>query len=366
VSSLGIKRWQQRACDELTVDTVHSWNARAAWFELFHRARGYEGWPLILKRNCWFERVVEEFLDDRAFDVPRTEEGILFSYSYTAYRPFRAAKRRGWKTILGQIDPGPVEERLVAKLQQDSPYADAEWNTAPPEYWNRWCDECDLADRIIVNSQWSKRALVQEGVPSRKIEIVPLAYEQGPPNNGFVREYPCRFTPARPLRVLFLGQANLRKGMGILLDAMRRMNIPEVEFWIVGETSVNVPPNLKNQPNIRWEGSVPRNRAMDYYRAADVFVFPTLSDGFGLTQLEAQKWKLPLIVSRFCGEVARNGENGIVLDEISVDSLEAAITRISKDPAQLAEMSRRSGIDQQFTLSALSKKLISIAEDIDP
>ena len=54
-----------------------------------------------------------------------------------------------------------------------------------------------------------------------------------------------------------------------------------------------------------------------FYKEADVFILPTLSDGFGLTQLEAQSWKLPVIASRHCGEVVRDGENGVVLEEVS-------------------------------------------------
>jgi glycosyltransferase involved in cell wall biosynthesis len=46
-----------------------------------------------------------------------------------------------------------------------------------------------------------------------------------------------------------------------------------------------------------------------FYERADLFLFPTLSDGFGLTNLEAQAWSLPIVASRFCGEVVRDGVN---------------------------------------------------------
>ena len=72
-----------------------------------------------------------------------------------------------------------------------------------------------------------------------------------------------------------------------------------------------------NSPNIRWIGGVPRSRVKDYYQEADVFLFPTLSDGFGLTQLEAQAWKLPLIVSPFCGKIVQDNINGLILSEVT-------------------------------------------------
>ena len=54
------------------------------------------------------------------------------------------------------------------------------------------------------------------------------------PNDGFRRKYPVKFTFSRPLRVLFLGQINLRKGIGPLLDAVRALRGEPIEFRIRG------------------------------------------------------------------------------------------------------------------------------------
>ena len=62
---------------------------------------------------------------------------------------------------------------------------------------------------------------------------------------------------------------------------------------------------------------VTRKQAAEFYRDADVFILPTLSDGFAITQLEAQAHGLPVIASKNCGKVVENGVNGIILDEPS-------------------------------------------------
>jgi glycosyltransferase involved in cell wall biosynthesis len=164
------------------------------------------------------------------------------------------------------------------------------------------------------------------------------------------------------MRVLFLGQANLRKGTSVLIDVMRRMRQAEVEFWIVGDVSVPVPVSVQSQENIRWVGSVPRSEAQNYYREADVFVLPTYSDGFALTQLEAQAWKLPLITSPYCGDVVRNGRNGILFSTVTADALEFALDRLSKDPSQLLAMSQESRVEERFSLSALSQALSELGD----
>ncbi|MFL6501274.1 MAG: glycosyltransferase, partial [Candidatus Udaeobacter sp.] len=165
-------------------------------------ARNSRGWPKILSRNRWFQRKVVSFL--RSQLAPFTSQLVLCSYSYTALEPFRYAKANGWKTLLLQIDPGPEEERIVAEEAARVPQLRGDGHRAPPEYWSFWRQECELADRIIVNSEWSREGLVRGGVPAENISIIPLAYEEPAVGRDaeprLPRDYPDRFTAERPLR----------------------------------------------------------------------------------------------------------------------------------------------------------------------
>ena len=79
--------------------------------------------------------------------------------------------------MLVQIDPGPEEENIVAEEAARAPELAGAWQPAPPEYWASWREECKLADRIVVNSEWSREGLIRGGVPAEKISIIPLVYE---------------------------------------------------------------------------------------------------------------------------------------------------------------------------------------------
>ena len=79
--------------------------------------------------------------------------------------------------MLVQIDPGPEEERIVAEEAARVPELAGDWQPAPAEYWTCWREECELADRIVVNSEWSREGLIRGGVPAEKISVIPLAYE---------------------------------------------------------------------------------------------------------------------------------------------------------------------------------------------
>jgi glycosyltransferase involved in cell wall biosynthesis len=350
--------------DNLNGATVRSGNSGLLRFELVARLRGLRGWALTMARNRWFQRHAVTCLENfsrKSVVRGQSSSGpvTVFAYSYAALEPFRWARAHGWRTVLGQIDPGVIEERIVEGLCQRRPELAPDWQPAPPEYWKLWREESQLADRIIVNSEWSRKALLQERVPEEKLRLIPLAFEGPVESSRFEREVPRHFTSERPLRVLFLGQINLRKGISPALEAVRLLRGAPAEFWLVGPEQIRVSKDLRTNPQVRWYGPVARGAAADYYRRADVFLFPTFSDGFGLTQLEAQAWGLPVIASRQCGEVVQDGVNGFLLPEVSGPAIAAVLRQLLANPERLSQMAAASRVDTRFSLNALADNLLA-------
>ncbi len=350
---------RERFHPDLAGARVRAWNAELIAFELTAKTKRLSGWPLIIARNNWFQGKVISFLSGSQRSAPGSQP-VLFSYSYTALEPFRLAKSRGWKTVLGQIDPGPVEERIVAEEVAREPELGSGWKPAPTEYWENWRKECELADHIIVNSEWSRTALVEAGIANEKLSIIPLAYDHAVKSEVTEKNYPERFSRQRPLRVLFLGQVNLRKGISRLLKATNRMRDDAVEFWIVGPAQIRVPTEFQSCSRIRWFGPVPRNSASKFYEQADVFILPTLSDGFAITQLEALAHRVPVIASRHCGEVVRHGVNGLLLPDATAEAIELALRFCLENPQELAAFSAAAAVDQRHTVRNLTDALASL------
>jgi glycosyltransferase involved in cell wall biosynthesis len=339
---------------------VRAWNAGLLAFELSARLKRLSGWPLIVARNHWFQQKVVAYLCNYE---PRSDnkEPTVFSYSYASREIFCFAKSHSWRTVLGQIDPGPEEEAIVAEEVARVPELAGEWHSAPADYWKAWREECDAADRIIVNSQWSRSCLVKAGVNDSKLFVTPLAYESPITDTRITRKYPSHFTPDRPLRVLFLGQINLRKGIARLLKAARSFQSQPVDFLMAGPIQINIPEDLRLNPKIRWVGPVTRSKVRNYYEQADVFILPTLSDGFGLTQLEALAHRLPVITSRQCGEVVIDRVNGLLLEEPTAAAIEEALRFCLHHPNQLAQFSENAKVGERFSLSCLGAKLCALA-----
>jgi glycosyltransferase involved in cell wall biosynthesis len=350
----------ERFHTDLTEASVRAWNAGLLALELTARLKRLSGWPLIVARNHWFQRKVVSFLADCE---PRTDnrEPTLFSYSYTALEPFRFAKSRGWGTVLGQIDPGPQEENIVAEEVAHESALAGGWVPAPASYWSDWREECALADRILVNSQWSRSCLLKVGINDSKLFVIPLAYQSPMTDTPIIRDYPRHFTPDRPLRVLFLGQISLRKGIARLLKVARSFQSEPIEFLMIGAIQIDIPEDLRSNPKIQWIGPVARNSVRKYYGQADVFILPTLSDGFGLSQLEALAHRLPVIASRQCGEVVIDHVNGLLLEEPTAAAIEEALRFCLDNPDRLAQFSENATVGERFSLSYFGTRLCALA-----
>ena len=191
---------------------------------------------------------------------------------------------------------------------------------------------------MIANSSWSATLLDRAGIPKKKLRVVPLAYRNGFPFDKSTRSYPEAFSAARPLNLLFLGQVNLRKGALELIEVMRRLENLPLQLDVVGPIEFGLQDNLKLPTNVKLIGPVARGAVEEHYCQADLLVLPTHSDGFAITQLEALARGLPVMASRHCGDVITDGENGRVIDAVTMDAIEAGLRWALDHPRALADM----------------------------
>lgn len=101
-----------------------------------------------------------------------------------------------------------------------------------------------------------------------------------------------------------------------------------------------------------------RDRTTDVYRSAHLFVLPTLSDGFAITQLEAMAHGLPVIATPNCGAVVTPGSDGLIVPAGDAEALAAAIVGLDDDRPRLEEMGRMAvSKAAMFPLSAFGERL---------
>jgi glycosyltransferase involved in cell wall biosynthesis len=168
--------------------------------------------------------------------------------------------------------------------------------------------------------------------------VVPLCYEPGslpaPPPRA-------ANSAARPLTVLWIGQIILRKGIPYLFEAAAKLIKSNVRFIVAGRVGISTKGVCAAPANVTILGHITHAQAARQFSEADVFVLPTVSDGFALTQLEAMSFGLPVITTPNCGDVVTHGMDGLIVPPRDSQALADAIASLEGNRPRLREMSAR-------------------------
>lgn len=245
----------------------------------------------------------------------------FFGFSSASLEALVEARRLGALAVLDEIAPTHLEDRIMAEEQARFPGWEPTGAPTPRLFLERLQAEWEAANRIMVNSAWTRSALVSEGVPSDKIHVVPIIYEADPAHAAVKTR-----RMGEPLRVLWLGTLCLRKGLPYAIEAARCLQGAPVTFTFAGPAQVDLSA-IDWPDNVTYVGQVPRVEVPALWRSHHLFILPTVSDGFAITQIEAAAHGLPLIVTPNCGDVVEDGRSGLLVPPRDAGALADAIRR---------------------------------------
>jgi len=188
--------------------------------------------------------------------------------------------------------------------------------------------ELALADVIFVASSFTKKTLESYSGNLPEIKVIPYGFPE-------VKAYK-KYQPLanRKLKVLFIGGLSQRKGLSYLFDAVAEMP-NEVALTVVGQKAV---PNCKalNQAleKHHWISSLSHEAVLACMREHDVFVFPSLFEGFGLVITEAMSQGIPVITTdRTAGpDLIKHGEDGWIVPSGSSEAIKKVLNEILQKP----------------------------------
>lgn len=131
---------------------------------------------------------------------------------------------------------------------------------------------------------------------------LPLVY--GRNSTAIPDEPAARNADRAVVEILAVGQAIRRKGFDIVIDAMAQLEDLPCRLTVVGEGEQReaLARRAAGRGNVRVAGALPSDRILDAYRQADLFLFPTRSDVFGLVLVEAMGAGLATIASTSPGD----------------------------------------------------------------
>jgi glycosyltransferase involved in cell wall biosynthesis len=211
----------------------------------------------------------------------------------------------------------------------------------------------DNADLLVCPSLFVRNDLIDNfGIALERTAIVPYAVS---------RQWLELDTHPERGRVLFLGTADLRKGIHHFAMAARKLRAEgdNYEFVVAG----GVTPEMREKGEamgLTFLGRVPRSEIAAELQRADIVVLPSIAEGSAGATYEALAAGIPLVVSAAAGSVARDGVDGVVMDEPSADLIAEAVGAIVADRALRASMSAAAQQRaREFTWDRFGTRLIS-------
>lgn len=221
-------------------------------------------------------------------------------------------------------------------------------------------------DHIIVLTEDMRQHVLRSGWPAHRVHIVPPF---APDKSAAPIDRAQFDTPKDAPLLLNLGRLHVSKAQDILLRAM--VDIPNAYLWIAGEGDLRkqltaLAKSLNIDDRVRFLGW--RNDREALLRTADLCVFPSRHESFGVVSIEAWAQKCPLVTAAAPGpkSVVTNGRNGLVVPVDNVPALVDAIRTALTDKGlrqRMVEDGRRT-YDAFYSEQAVTKRYLDLYQEL--
>jgi glycosyltransferase involved in cell wall biosynthesis len=314
-------------------------------------------------RNCLFQKIVPQSEIDAA--------DVVVGFDTAAWIIGQRAKKAGKKFVLDQSVGHPLSRsRTVMESGGNAEMWPEAFVPRSDVVQEAEAQEHALADLVVAASSFSRKTLVENGVAETKIRVLPYGV-----GSEFVAAGAARFNDesfdvvanersanenaprvTKPFRFLYAGYLTRRKGIGVLLDAWAA----EFGGSNVGSLGSGGPMTTKKaryaelrllgggqQPQplptgVICLGQTPRHQLLREMEEADVFVFPSLFEGFALVILEAMASGLAVITTPNTAgpDLIEDGKDGLIVPVGDALSLKDAMKTLISCPDRAKAMGR--------------------------
>ncbi|SNB46598.1 glycosyltransferase family 1 protein [Geobacter sp. DSM 9736] len=232
------------------------------------------------------------------------------------------------------------------------------------------------SDFIITDSEHARREIMEDfGVPAGKIEAVMLGFD--PAMDGGAAEDGAAVRQRYHLPdkyILYVGTIQPRKNLDTLIEAFARLRkegevreklvIVGRKGWLYDRLFARIT-ELGLEEEIVFTGFIPDEDLPHIYRGANVFVYISLFEGFGLPPLEAMACGVPVITSDTTSLPEVVGDAGIALPPTDVEGVALAIRRVLTDAGTASRMRER-GVERArlFSWDAAAQRTLSLYRQV--
>lgn len=286
----------------------------------------------------------------------------IYAYDDGAAATFHAAKDRG---ILCIYEHPIVHWRTMRRYQQEEAELHPEWASTltalydNPEKLARKDEELGLADAVIAPTSFARASILDAKITKAPIYVLP--YGAYPSETSI----PVR-NSGDQLRVIFVGALTQAKGLGYLLEAVKKLK-DQIQFCLVGRRVSQDVPAPAMLEKYRWIPSLPHAELLEEMSRHDVLVLPSLHEGFGLVITEAMSQGLVVITTAHTAgpELISDGADGFIVPIRSSEAIEEKLLLLCQEKDRLRAMREAAGIKvQTFHWENYRRRLVELAQEV--
>lgn len=199
--------------------------------------------------------------------------------------------------------------------------------------------EYELADFVVVPSEFARKSFIEKGFSKNKIIKISL----GSDLSRFKRisePDPETFT------AIFVAQGSIRKGFLYLLEAFNKLKIEKKRLIVIGARCKDEREIIKltkmNVSQVEFHDHADYLNLYKFYNQAHVFVLPSIEDGFGMVVSQAMACGCPVIVSENTGaaDIIENGKEGFIVPIRNANILAEKMQQLYEDKGLREKMSQ--------------------------
>jgi glycosyltransferase involved in cell wall biosynthesis len=271
---------------------------------------------------------------------------IVYSYFLEGFVAFyRLIGRKPDVLICFQVHPTPWfinriiadDTKAFASIKTVTFMKDMEISYSEPQIAG-YIDALNSCDSLICASSVTARSIRHPRAISKSCAVIPY----GSRYSSHVPKHSPHWRARGKIKLLTVSQVTQRKGLHWAFEAMSRM-APELTDrfeWIVVSFRVDGQIAGLAPPNVRFVSKLPESDLADLIGSADLFVMPSLIEGFGLVYIEALSMGTPVVYTGNTGadDFCIDGVHGFRVDVSSLEGLKNLFTSLCEAPDRLLGM----------------------------
>lgn len=214
-------------------------------------------------------------------------------------------------------------------------------------------------DRVVVPSEATQKDLVKLGFDKSKIRVVPEALDpifKGVVSDERIKDIKAKYGLTK--RYLLGNGINHRKNTLRIIEAFRQLD-GNYQLVLIGEPKIKVP----KVEGVVITGHIDSGDRPALFSGAEVLVYPSLHEGFGLPILEAFACRVPVVTSNLSSMPVVAGGAAILVDPLNIKSIEKGIKEAIKDKKPL--VTKGLGRVRDFSWEKTALETLKVYEEVN-